>query len=104
MAQDTCKREECLQWQVFDGKCPNYYLTTYFKQGAADAPYQVHDCAPIRTMLLLQEMYVMLLSLQQANEQQRNKSTIAVDLFSQMVKRLQEKHALKQDEVIPLPG
>lgn len=74
MAKDTCVKENCALWDLFgDGKkCPNYYKNIFYEGGTVEGAREIHDCAPIRNMLLTQELHSLFIGTQKAFEQQRN--------------------------------
>jgi len=82
----TCRKNECGHWN--DGKCP-FSIEVWWKPSEGN-PKLVLDCAPIRTMIMVQELYNQTISLQKAQEQQRNESKKLMISFSAMV-----DHALK---------
>ena len=51
-------------------ECPNYYISVFYPMNGE--PYQVEDCAPVRTMLMIKELYSNLIGVQKSFEQQRN--------------------------------
>jgi len=56
MIQDTAQCEDCA-FKVKDGKkCPNYIETIWQEEGNPQ-PRIIKDCAPKRTLLMLQELY-----------------------------------------------
>ena len=94
MIQNTCKKEECLFWELFDKKCPQHFINTFYPNGKVDESYQVDDCAPIRTMILIKELHGRIIGTQQAFEEQRNsmQETIKpISEFVDMVKKLESK-------------
>jgi hypothetical protein len=91
MAKDTCKKEKCHLWGLFEGEgCPNFYRNTFYPEGKVDGSYTVDDCAPVRTMLMIQELHNRLIGVQRSNEQQRNVSGQAVEALKVIVKKLEE--------------
>ena len=94
MIQNTCKKEECLFWELFDKKCPHHFINTFYPEGKVEESYQVDDCAPIRTMLLIKELHTRLLGTQQAFEDQRNKMQEIlkpINDFVGMVKKIESE-------------
>ena len=94
MIQNTCKKEECLFWDLFDQKCPQHFINTFYPEGKVDESYNVDDCAPVRTMLLIKELHGRLLGTQQAFEEQRNKMQEVlkpINDFVNMVKMLKQE-------------
>lgn len=68
--ESTCREKKCSHWNK--GKCP-FGLETWWKPLEGE-PKLIRDCAPIRTMLMVQELYNQQIRLQQAQEEQRNES------------------------------
>jgi hypothetical protein len=101
MAKDTCRREDCTFWSLFDGKCPNYYESTFYPKGKVEESYKVHDCAPIRTMLMIQDLTVQLIGVQKSNEQQRNDAQKVLGVLKVIVQEAQKRKidAVRKDEV-----
>jgi len=63
MVHDTADCSTCA-FKVKDGKkCPNYIETLWHEEGNSQ-PRIVKDCAPKRTLLMLQELYNRTFSLQ----------------------------------------
>jgi hypothetical protein len=90
MQKNTCNKE-CLMWAVFDGKCPNHYVNMFYPTDKLEEAYQVDDCAPIRTMLLMKELHSATIGTQKAFEEQRNemeKSLMPIKDFVEIVKHL----------------
>ena len=90
---DTCKAKECKLHELLGGtpeQCPNFIQTAWTSQETGVSKL-VRDCAPIRTMLMIQELVNRTLGLQQAQEQQRNESHVVVDIvkkaLTQRIKR-----------------
>ena len=54
--RDTADCENCAQKPKCKGNCPNYIETFWHEEGQQQ-PTLVKDCAPKRTMLMLQELY-----------------------------------------------
>jgi len=83
----TCKEKECSHWNK--GKCP-FSVETWWKP-IEGQPRLVRDCAPIRTMLMVQELYNQQVRLQQALEEQRNQSLKVHHAFLKVVNAAVEK-------------
>jgi len=73
--QDTCKKE-CHFWKKYGDKCPNY-IRSGWRSSESQEEITVHDCAPIRTLLMIQELYNKFIGVQQASEETRN---VLIDL------------------------
>ena len=100
VAKDTCKKNECGHWNK--GKCINLYINTFYPNGKADEAYQVYDCAPIRTMLLVKEFHSTLLGIQASFEEQRNKMNETmkpVNEFIDLLKKTMEQKQLEKENV-----
>lgn len=55
--EDTANCEECPLKKLKDkGKCPNY-IENWWTSDEEEKPRLVKDCAPIRTLLMLQDLY-----------------------------------------------
>ena len=76
--ENTCKQNDCKLWKKFKGSCPNYYINS-FRNEETGKHSAIKDCAPIRTMLMIQELYNRFIGVQKSNEQQRNST---MKLFS----------------------
>lgn len=68
--QSTCDGEKCKLWQLLDGCCPNYIENWWTKPGKK--PALVKDCAPKRSLMMLQDIHNAFVSSQQAFEKFRN--------------------------------
>jgi len=73
--QNTCKKGECYWWGLTDGKCPNF-IESWWKPSELNTgqPVLVADCAPIRTFLMVQELYNRLVGVQAVQEEMRNEN------------------------------
>jgi len=78
MVQDTCQKEKCPYWKLTgndDRPCPMYVGVTYQPPPTNPGqPHLVHDCAPVRSLLLLQELSNRLVGVERAQEEQRNEA------------------------------
>lgn len=75
MVSDTCDKEKCQLWSLFDGHCPNKMENMFSPPPTVGGPPKmVIDCAPRRTMLMIQELYNRLIGVQKAQEEQRNEN------------------------------
>jgi hypothetical protein len=102
MAKDTCKKEKCHLWGLFEGEgCPNFYKNTFFPEGKAEGSYTIDDCAPIRIMLMLQELHSRLIGVQKGFEEQRN---VSVDFITLIMRELDKKRLQDggKDKAFPL--
>ena len=84
--EGTCHYQNCQFHQLIGGEpehCPNFKQTWWTsKEGE---PKMVNDCAPIRTLIMMQELHTRLIGLQAAQEQQRNESVKIMDAFSRIL-------------------
>jgi len=74
--KDTCEKEKCPFWKLIasEGKpCPMYVSVT-FTPNKGGQPYNVQDCAPIRTILMIQDLYNRMIGIQQSQEKLRNEA------------------------------
>lgn len=85
--QPTCRQKDCGHWD--DGKCP-FSLETWWRP-LEGQPKLVRDCAPIRTMLMTQELYNRQIGLQKAIEDQRNEAVKIFDTFKGIAERIQHR-------------
>jgi hypothetical protein len=69
--EDTCKKSDCHLWKKYREKCPNY-VRSGWRSVESNQEKTIHDCAPIRTMLMLQELYNRLIGVEKVGEQTRN--------------------------------
>lgn len=101
--EDTCRKGECPMWKKFKDKCPNYIESWWQpKQPGGDGqPLLVHDCAPRRTFLLIQDLSNRLIGVEKSNEQQRNTNIVVLRTISDMVKNSGER--IGNQEVLNLP-
>jgi hypothetical protein len=90
--EDTCHFETCKFAKEFFEKpeeCFNY-KETWWKPLEGE-PILHKDCAPIRTMIMVQEHYNRLIGLEKAQEQQRNESKRIMNVFEQIVNQAQRQ-------------
>jgi len=92
--EGTCKSESCKLFDLLGGtieQCPNFVQSMWTpKEGGQ--PVLVKDCAPIRTMLMVQQLMNQQIGLQQAQEQQRNESHSIISMVKEAVeKKIQQK-------------
>jgi|AZIF01.1.fsa_nt_gi hypothetical protein len=66
-------------------KCPNYIMTSWREEKTGNVK-SLEDCAPKRTLMLMQDLFNRVVGLQQANEEQRNKSNDLTEALAQTVK------------------
>jgi len=68
--QNTCKHKDCELWELYETKCPNY-IVSHWKDEKSSEERRIEDCAPIRTMLMVQELYNRLIGVQSSLESAR---------------------------------
>lgn len=69
--QDTCKKPACHLWKKYQEACPNYIKSEWRNEESGELRL-IHDCAPVRTMIMLSEIYNKIIGVQKAAEQTRN--------------------------------
>lgn len=74
--ENTCNPKECKLYNLLDGEpsqCPNYQESWWIpsKDGK---PVLIKDCAPKRIFLMIQDLSNRLVSIQKAQENQRNEN------------------------------
>ena len=73
--QNTCKESDCVVYKKLKLKnqreCPNF-IETGWKEHDNTQPVMISDCAPIRTMLMLQTLYNRFIGVQKSSETQVN--------------------------------
>jgi len=91
--EDTCSKGECPMWKKFKDKCPNYIESWWEpkKPGGDGQPKLVHDCAPRRTFLMIQELTNRLIGVEKTNEQQRDTNIIVLKTVSDIVRKNAER-------------
>ena len=71
--EDTCMKEKCFFWDLFDGNCPMYIQLT-FEDARTKEVKHTEDCAPKRIVLMLADMYGRVEGLQKTTTSLRNES------------------------------
>ena len=71
--EDTCMKEKCFFWDMFDGNCP-MYIQLIFQDSRTNEVKQTEDCAPKRIVLMLADTYGRLEGLQKVTTSLRNES------------------------------
>jgi len=82
--ENTCNEKNCKFHELIGGdpeQCPNF-VESWWTPKDGGQPRLVRDCAPKRTMLMVQEHYNRLIGLQEAQEQQRNESAKIIRIFN----------------------
>ena len=112
--EDTCKKESCWFYKLMkellsEGKklevkdCP-FYVEFVFTPDSVDGKVQsaklVKDCANKRSLLFtLEQMYPRMLGIQKSQEEMRNESTNATEVFTRLVGMIptKEQRLIKED-------
>lgn len=94
MVTDTCIKDECFMAGLTGDftKCPNY-LANVFQNVRESQPVMVHDCAPKRTLLMVQELFNRQIGLQAAVEQTRNKNDNILKVFQVILEKAIDRDA-----------
>ena len=91
--EETCFKD-CPLWKQFGKECPNF-IESGWKDEKTGQVKIVKDCAPRRTMLMLQELFNRIVSLEKASNQARNSADNLVngvcDLITAVVDHQQRK-------------
>lgn len=103
MVKDTCLKEECPIFKKLKLKkleeCPNYILNVFTVHGENDT-INVHDCAPKRLHLMVQELTNRSVGVQQDFESLRNETNNVNEAMTSFIheayKRLEYKKGQKQ--------
>lgn len=85
--ENTCKKEKCFFWDLFDGRCPMYIELKYEDKHTHAVRY-TEDCAPIRIVLMLTEMYPRLEGIERTQDHIRNET-----VWTQVVAEIMGKNA-----------
>jgi len=73
--QNTCEKEKCKIWQLLDGNCPNVIESSWLPPPTVGGPpVTVTDCAPRRTMIMIQELSNRLVGVEKSQEDMRNET------------------------------
>lgn len=94
--EGTCSKD-CPLWKKYKEKCPNY-IEAWWKPDNGNEPKLIKDCAPKRTFLMIQELHNRLISLQQAQEQQRNLTSTVMTSLQGVAKEMRLR--LNDEETI----
>ncbi len=96
--EDTCRYETCVIAKKFRLKerqgCPNF-IEVVFKDDETGQTKLVGDCAPVRTLLMIQDMFNRLICVQKNQDKQKNKVEPIFELIrlSMEAKELENKSA-----------
>lgn len=85
----TCVKNDCPLWKKHKEKCPNFIMTGWQSANGGQTK-TVEDCAPKRTMLMVQELYNRLIAVEKVVEEQRNEGGRINKTFAQLFERAQE--------------
>ena len=88
----TCNYKDCRLHDLLGGEpkdCPNF-IETWWKPLEGQAKL-VQDCAPKRTLLMVQELYNQQVRLQKAQEQQRNESQKIMGVFEELISHAKQR-------------
>ena len=91
--ENTCNFDKCKFGRKHFEKaeeCFNY-RETWWTPGDKSAPVMVSDCCPIRTMIMVQDLFNRQIGLQEAQEQQRNQAVRVMDFADGIVQYIREK-------------
>ncbi len=75
--ENTCNYKECKLFDLLGGspeQCPNY-MESWWRPSNDNKPILVRDCAPRRTLLMIQDLSNRLVGVQKSQEEQRDEST-----------------------------
>jgi len=86
--QDTCIREKCPLWKKFKERCPNF-IETGWKEHDSSQPVMISDCAPRRTLLMMQTLYNRFIGVQKSSEKQINTNVKFMGVLENVFERLQ---------------
>ena len=89
--EGTCKGD-CKFGELFKCReeCPNFIQTWW--NPLDGSPEMVNDCAPRRTLLMMQGLFDRQIALQKSLEEQRNESARLAGAFAEVLVRLGEVH------------
>ena len=71
--ENTCMKEKCFFWDLFDGKCPMYIELKYENLQTKELMY-TEDCAPKRIVLMLADLSGDVQGLHKTTSSLRNES------------------------------
>ena len=75
----TCKVAKRLKLKD-RSECPNYLENIFVTTKGEKVT--VHDCAPVRSMLMMQDLHNQIIGLQKVSEQQRNRVDLVLNLVN----------------------
>ena len=85
-------------WQLSDGNCPNY-IEGWWKP-TEGTPVLIFDCAPKRTLFMVQELISRQIGVEKSLEEQRNSNITVVEVFKQTAMPVNKTVKLKTKEDI----
>ena len=86
--QDTCIKEKCPLYKKFKERCPNYIITGWKVHKEAQ-PVMISDCAPKRTLLMMQTLFNRFIGVQQSSEKQINTNVKFMGIMENVFESLQ---------------
>lgn len=90
MSKDTCKKEKCKLWQSMQEGCPNHFINTFYPMGKSEEAYQINDCAPVRTMLLIKEQHDLLVGMRAEIEHLKDSQQSALSPVHKFIHAMRE--------------
>lgn len=99
--EGTCKKENCPFWKEHEKKCP-FFVETWWQDGQIGQVKLVEDCAPIRSMLMAQDLHNRFIGVQQANEEARNRfhdMTNEIRSINAMTKEFMELQRQNKEQI-----
>lgn len=97
--ENTCKKEKCKLWKKYKDSCPNYISCTYMNE-KTKLEKRVEDCAPIRTMLMVQDLYSRLIGLQKDVSKQEKTTIRFINEFAKAFNDLNKEVVYVTDSKI----
>lgn len=70
--ENTCSKD-CHLWKKYKDRCPNYIRSGWKPTDSAEITY-FEDCAPKRTLIMIQELYNRLIAVEKTQEELRNET------------------------------
>jgi hypothetical protein len=90
--EHTCNQDKCKLFDLLGGtveQCPNY-VEGWWQPDGENVPILIKDCAPKRSLLLMQNVYNQMINVQQSNEQQRNEATNVTQALAAILIKAQQ--------------
>lgn len=102
MVEDTCNTEKCYFAELIGDpeKCPNFVVNVFTPVGkeGPNEPVFVRDCAPRRTLIMIQDLHNRMTGMQSAIEQSRNKNDSVLQLFKMLIDKYINSNTIRGDE------